>query len=265
MMADEAEIEVFFWLKLSYNSCQPGCALSLFGLPWSRCWCSRASIQTRVQMHGKAEEGSCNNASRIAAVWSMFGDWLEPTSGNWVLSDGGSDWSGATTNQHHHPNPNHHHQHHHHRHHHQRHHQFHCQNSNLLVFPRGFLVEVGRGLGGGSPLTTGCWFAPPHSVTCWRSLSYTVWYGTVGALCTHHFLPECSRGWSRSSWAWRRPYPPSLPLALTSLPSAPKCGRREWFRHAQAESSNILNFRSKLPLAPVNVHRIAQYNSFQII
>ena len=42
-------------------------------------------------MHGKAGEGSYNNASRIAAEWSMFGDWLEPTSGNWVLSDGGSD------------------------------------------------------------------------------------------------------------------------------------------------------------------------------
>ena len=35
----------------------------------------------------------------LQCTGSMFGDWLGPAgcSGNWVLTDGGSDWSGATT------------------------------------------------------------------------------------------------------------------------------------------------------------------------
>ena len=115
----------------------------------------------------------------------------------------------------------------------------------IVSFSKRVFDGGGKGVGRGQPphhKLLVC--TPPLCHMVGKPVLYSViWYGGCALLCTPRFLPECSRGWSRSSWAWRRPYPPSLPPTLPSSPSAPKCGRREWFGHAHCTGREFILFQ----------------------
>ena len=124
-------------------------------------------------------------------------------------------------------------------------------------------MEVGRGLGGGSPLTTSCWFAPPtlsHAGEACPILCDMVRWVRFAPLAFYRSAAGAGPG--RRGLGDAPTLPPSLPPYHPHHQHQNVEGGSGLDMHiAQAESSCFSGFSSRLPLAPVNV----QYNSFQII